>query len=42
MDFIHAAMIVLFVTLAVRALLRVLEMLTGRRDGRQIPTSEDR
>lgn len=41
MDFIHAAMLVLFVTLALWALMRVAEMLTGRHDGRPIPTSED-
>ncbi|MGP9804984.1 TRAP transporter small permease [Paracoccus sp. NSM] len=41
MDFIHASVIVLFVTLALWALLRVLEMLTSRHDGRPIPTSED-
>lgn len=41
MDFIHASMIVLFVTLAIWALLRVFEMLTGRNDGRPIPTSEE-
>lgn len=41
MDFIHASMIVLFVTLTLWALMRALEMLTGRHDGRPIPTSED-
>ncbi|WP_410218820.1 TRAP transporter small permease [Paracoccus sp. (in: a-proteobacteria)] len=41
MDFIHASMIVLFVALGLWALLRVFEMLTGRHDGRPIPTSED-
>ncbi|MFC3630218.1 TRAP transporter small permease [Paracoccus angustae] len=41
MDFIHASMIVLFVALILWAALRVYEMLTGRHDGRPIPTSED-
>lgn len=41
MDFIHAAMLVLFVTLTLWALMRAYEMLTGRHDGRPIPTSED-
>jgi TRAP-type C4-dicarboxylate transport system permease small subunit len=41
MDFIHASMLVLFATLALWALMRVYEMLTGRHDGRPIPTSED-
>lgn len=41
MDFVHAAMLVLFATLILWALLRVYEMLTGRHDGRPIPTSED-
>lgn len=41
MDFIHASMIVLFVILALWALLRAFDMLTGRHDGRPVPTSED-
>ena len=41
MDFIHASMIVLFVILALWALLRPFDMLTGRHDGRPVPTSED-
>lgn len=41
MDFVHASMLVLFLALALWALLRAFEMLTGRHDGRPIPTSED-
>ncbi|MBB3772707.1 TRAP-type C4-dicarboxylate transport system permease small subunit [Angulomicrobium tetraedrale] len=41
MDFIHAAMLVLFVTLALWALMRVYEMLSRRHDGRPIPMSGD-
>jgi TRAP-type C4-dicarboxylate transport system permease small subunit len=41
MDFVHASMLVLFLALAFWALMRVFEMLTGRHEGRPIPTSED-
>ena len=41
MDFIHASMLVLFVTLALWSLMRVYEMLAGRHDGRPIPMSGD-
>lgn len=41
MDFVHASMLVLFIALALWALMRAFEMLTGRHDGRPIPTSED-
>lgn len=41
MDFVHASMLVLFLALALWALMRAFEMLTGRHDGRPIPTSED-
>lgn len=41
MDFVHASILILFVTLTLWALMRVFEMLTGRHDGRPIPTSED-
>lgn len=41
MDFIHASMLVLFLALALWALIRAFEMLTGRHEGRPIPTSED-
>jgi len=41
MDFVHASMLVLFAALALWALMRVYEMLTGRHDGRAIPTAED-
>ncbi len=41
MDFIHASMLVLLLTLGLWALMRVFEMLTGRHDGRPIPTSEE-
>jgi TRAP-type C4-dicarboxylate transport system permease small subunit len=41
MDFIHISMLVLFLTLALWALVRVFEMLTGRHDGRPIPNSEE-
>lgn len=41
MDFLHGAMLVLFVALGLWALMRVFEMLTGRHDGRAIPMSED-
>ncbi|MBM3606003.1 MAG: TRAP transporter small permease [Alphaproteobacteria bacterium] len=41
MDFLHAAMLILFVTLGLWALMRVYEMLTGRHDGRPLPVSEE-
>lgn len=41
MDFIHAAMLVAFVTLGLWAAMRAIEMLTGRHDGRPIPNSEE-
>lgn len=41
MDIIHASMLVLFMTLALWALLRCIEMLTGRHSGMAIPNSED-
>lgn len=41
MDFVHAAMIVLFLTLTLWAVLRAHDMLTGRHDGRPVPTTED-
>ncbi|MFC0202251.1 TRAP transporter small permease [Paracoccus rhizosphaerae] len=41
MDFLHATMMVLFVTLGLWALMRVYEMLTGRNDGRPLPVSEE-
>lgn len=41
MDFLHASMLVLFVTLALWALLRAFEMITGRHSGHPIPTSGD-
>lgn len=41
MDFIHGAMIVLFATLILWGALRAWQMLTGRHDGRPIPTAED-
>jgi TRAP-type transport system small permease protein len=40
MDFIHASMLVLLVGLALWALMRIFEMLTGRHDGRPIFTQE--
>jgi TRAP-type C4-dicarboxylate transport system permease small subunit len=42
MDFIHASMLILFVTLALWALMRAFEMLTGRHDGLPILKSEDK
>lgn len=42
MDFIYASMLVLFGVLALWSGMRVFEMLTGRHDGRPIPTQEDR
>lgn len=41
MDFVHAAMLVAFATLALWSLMRAAEMLTGRHDGRPIPNAED-
>lgn len=41
MDFIHASMLVLLVTLALWALMRIYEMLTGRHDGLPILKTED-
>jgi len=41
MDAIHASMLVLFIALGIWALLRCIEMLTGRHDGQAIPNSED-
>lgn len=41
MDFLHGTMLILFVTLALWALMRAYEMLTGRHDGRPILTAED-
>lgn len=41
MDFIHASMLVLFITLGLWSLLRCIEMVTGRHDGMPIPNSED-
>jgi TRAP-type transport system small permease protein len=41
MDFIHASMLVLLVGLALWALMRIFEMLTGRHDGRPIFTQEE-
>ncbi|MFS2327745.1 TRAP transporter small permease [Brucella sp. H1_1004] len=41
MDFIHASQLILFVALTIWALMRIIEMLTGRHDGRPIPNSEE-
>ncbi|MDO9639107.1 MAG: TRAP transporter small permease [Pseudotabrizicola sp.] len=41
MDFIHASMLILFITLALWALMRVFEMLTGRHDGRPVRSAEE-
>lgn len=41
MDFIHASMLILFVTLALWAVMRAFEMLTGRHDGRPMLASEE-
>ncbi|MDR7127172.1 TRAP transporter small permease [Pseudotabrizicola sp. 4114] len=42
MDFIHASMLILFITLGLWALMRVFEMLTGRHDGQPILRAEDK
>lgn len=41
MDIIHASQLILFVALIIWALMRIIEMLTGRHDGRPIPNSEE-
>ena len=41
MDFVHATQIILLVALGLWALMRIIEMLSGRHDGRPIPNSEE-
>ncbi|MBR7652530.1 TRAP transporter small permease [Brucella oryzae] len=41
MDFVHATQLVLLVALGLWALMRIIEMLSGRHDGRAIPNSEE-
>lgn len=41
MDFVHATQIVLLVALGLWAVMRIIEMLSGRHDGRPIPNSEE-
>ncbi|MGH8008714.1 MAG: TRAP transporter small permease [Candidatus Binatia bacterium] len=41
MDFVHATQLVLLVALGLWALMRIIEMLSGRHDGRPIPNSEE-
>jgi len=42
MDFVHATQIILLVALGLWALMRIIEMLSGRHDGRPIPNSEEK
>lgn len=41
MDFVHATQFILLVALGLWALMRIIEMLSGRHDGRPIPNSEE-
>ncbi|MCR8493513.1 TRAP transporter small permease [Ochrobactrum sp. WV_118_8] len=41
MDFVHATQLILLVALGLWALMRIIEMLSGRHDGRPIPNSEE-